>query len=146
MFNQGNQFLTLCHDNQCTISDVMIRQESHTFDISEEAILQRMQSQWEVMQQGIHKAMTEELISMGGLIGGEGRKLLSRCNEVTANAIISAEMALAGIKSVIPFDEVVVAMGKVGKSLPETLRETAKGGIAITPTGCRIKERILTTP
>jgi len=291
MFNQGDQLLTLCHDNQCAISDVMIRQESHTFDVSEEAVRQRMQHQWEVMQQGIYKAMTEELTSMGGLIGGEGRTLLSRCSEETAlpgmlvtkamayamgllevnasmgivvaaptagscgilpgtlkamqekygwsdkqvvtglfnaaaigsiivqqatvagaeggcqaetgsaaamtasaicelmgaspetclhaaaislknvmgqvcdpvaglvespcqkrngigaaNAIISAEMALAGIKSLIPFDEVVIAMGKVGKSLPETLRETAKGGIATTPTGCRIKERILTTP
>ena len=58
------------------------------------------------------------------------------------NALISADMALAGVKSIIPFDEVVEAMYKVGKSLPYELRETALGGIAGTPTGIKIKEEI----
>jgi len=59
------------------------------------------------------------------------------------NALISADMALAGVKSIIPFDEVVEAMYKVGKSLPYELRETALGGIAGTPTGIKIKEEII---
>ncbi len=50
------------------------------------------------------------------------------------NAIVAAEMALAGITSFIPFDEVVIAMGKVGKAIPATLRETAEGGLAVTNT------------
>ena len=57
-------------------------------------------------------------------------------------AIASAEMAMAGMESVIPFDEVVEAMGKVGKALPESLRETGKGGIAATPTARRILENL----
>ncbi|NMA82832.1 MAG: L-serine ammonia-lyase, iron-sulfur-dependent, subunit alpha [Epulopiscium sp.] len=60
----------------------------------------------------------------------------------TANALISAEMALSGIESVIPFDEVVATMYQVGRMLPCALRETAEGGIAITPTGLKIKEEI----
>ncbi len=57
--------------------------------------------------------------------------------------IATAEMALSGIESVIPLDEVIEAMYKVGKALPETLRETGKGGIAVTPTALRIlKERL----
>lgn len=60
----------------------------------------------------------------------------------TINALLSADLALAGVKSVIPFDEVVEAMYKVGKSLPHELRETALGGIAATETGIKIKERI----
>lgn len=60
----------------------------------------------------------------------------------TANALISADMALAGIKSIIPFDEVVDAMYRVGKSLPITLKETALGGLAATPTGKRIMNEI----
>ncbi|MCT4606351.1 MAG: L-serine ammonia-lyase, iron-sulfur-dependent, subunit alpha [Marinisporobacter sp.] len=60
----------------------------------------------------------------------------------TANAFISADMALAGIKSIIPFDEVVEAMYKVGRSLPCELRETALGGLAKTPTGIKIEEEI----
>lgn len=51
------------------------------------------------------------------------------------NAIISADMALAGMKSIIPVDEIVEAMYKVGKMLPMELKETAKGGIANTDTG-----------
>ena len=57
-------------------------------------------------------------------------------------AINSADMALAGIKSVIPVDEVITAMGEVGGALPVSLRETAQGGLATTPTGLAIKERI----
>ncbi len=60
-------------------------------------------------------------------------------NGVAVNVAIStAEMAIAGIESVIPFDEVVEAMHRVGKSLPESLRETGMGGIAATPTARRI--------
>lgn len=56
------------------------------------------------------------------------------------NALLSADLALAGIVSYIPFDEVVDAMYAVGKAMPEALRETAKGGLATTPTGRRLKE------
>lgn len=60
----------------------------------------------------------------------------------TANALICADMALAGIKSIVPFDEVVYTMFKVGKALPPSLRETAEGGLAVSPTGLRIKNEI----
>ncbi|SKC42249.1 L-serine ammonia-lyase, iron-sulfur-dependent, subunit alpha [Maledivibacter halophilus] len=60
----------------------------------------------------------------------------------TANALISADMALAGIKSIIPFDEVVDAMLKVGKALPNSLKETALGGLAATPTGKKIMDDV----
>lgn len=59
-----------------------------------------------------------------------------------ANAITSADLALSGIKSNIPFDEVVEAMYKVGKMLPYQLRETAMGGIAATETAKGIAARI----
>lgn len=55
-----------------------------------------------------------------------------------ANAIAAADMALAGVKSVIPPDEVIAAMGAVGRALPPTLRETAQGGLAATPTGRKL--------
>ncbi|WP_352420569.1 L-serine ammonia-lyase, iron-sulfur-dependent, subunit alpha [Proteiniborus sp.] len=59
-----------------------------------------------------------------------------------ANAMISADLALAGVKSIVPFDEVVDAMYRVGKSLPMELRETALGGLATTETGKAINKRI----
>ncbi|MCF6466688.1 L-serine ammonia-lyase, iron-sulfur-dependent, subunit alpha [Clostridium sp. Cult2] len=60
-----------------------------------------------------------------------------------ANALISADLAMAGIKSLVPFDEVVEAMYRVGKTMPESLRETALGGVAATPTGEEFKRRLL---
>lgn len=60
-------------------------------------------------------------------------------------AIVSADMALAGIKSRIPCDEVIGAMYRIGKSMPSTLRETGEGGLADTPTGRFLKEKIFGT-
>ncbi|SMP45774.1 L-serine ammonia-lyase, iron-sulfur-dependent, subunit alpha [Anoxynatronum buryatiense] len=287
MFYLGEQLLQTCSQRRCSISQVMIHQEADLFSTPEVAIRQRMHDQWQVMQQGIQLSLEKPRTSMGGLIGGEGIKLMHRvhnntslCGQVTgkavayamgllevnasmgivvaaptggscgilpgtlkalqetfewsddqvvsglfnaaaigtiifhnatvsgaeggcqaetgsaaamtasaicelmgatpetslhaaaialknvmgqvcdpvaglvespcqkrnglgaANALISAEMALAGITSIIPFDEVVAAMGEVGRSLPETLRETARGGIAVTPTACRLKKQL----
>lgn len=58
------------------------------------------------------------------------------------NALVAADMALAGQIAHIPFDQVVEAMFKVGKMLPPQLRETAKGGIAATPAGKAIYKEI----
>lgn len=57
-------------------------------------------------------------------------------------AITAAEMALAGIKSVIPPDEVVEAMAEIGRLMPVALKETSDGGLAKTPTGRAIAERL----
>lgn len=53
-----------------------------------------------------------------------------------ANALIAAEMALAGLSQLIPFDEMLETMYTVGKRLPAELRETAMGGCAIAPSAC----------
>lgn len=57
------------------------------------------------------------------------------------NALVSADLALAGVKSLVPFDEVVEAMYRVGRALPESLRETALGGVADTLTGKEVKKK-----
>lgn len=59
-----------------------------------------------------------------------------------ACAFTAAELALAGIQSVIPVDEVIEAMREVGDAMPCTLKETALGGLAATPTGIRLKQEI----
>lgn len=58
------------------------------------------------------------------------------------NALLSADLALAGMRSIIPPDEVVDAMLRVGHMLPDALKETAQGGIAATPAGRRIAQEI----
>ncbi|QBP41495.1 MULTISPECIES: L-serine ammonia-lyase, iron-sulfur-dependent, subunit alpha [Paenisporosarcina] len=59
-----------------------------------------------------------------------------------ANALVSADMALAGVTSRIPCDEVIDAMYKIGQTMPTALKETAQGGLAATPTGRALAERI----
>lgn len=59
-----------------------------------------------------------------------------------SNAIVSADMALAGIESRIPTDEVIDAMYRIGQTMPSALRETGRGGLAGTPTGQRLKQQI----
>lgn len=59
-----------------------------------------------------------------------------------AKALVGADMALAGVVSRIPTDEVIEAMHKIGLSMPSALRETAKGGLAATPTGKALEAKI----
>ena len=60
-----------------------------------------------------------------------------------ASALVAADVAMAGVESVIPLDEVIEVMGQIGRSMPADLRETARGGLAISPTGqavaCRMQ-------
>lgn len=63
-----------------------------------------------------------------------------------SNAITAKDMALAGITSQIPCDEVISAMYAIGQSMPSALRETAEGGLAATPTGIRLETEIFGKP
>lgn len=58
------------------------------------------------------------------------------------NAVSCANMALAGVDYAIPCDEVIDAMGRVGSLLSPDLRETGQGGLAATPTGVSIAQRL----
>ncbi|RJE90324.1 L-serine ammonia-lyase, iron-sulfur-dependent, subunit alpha [Paenibacillus sp. 1011MAR3C5] len=57
-------------------------------------------------------------------------------------ALAASDMALAGVRSVIPSDEVIEVMLEVGSAMPEKHRETAKGGLAQTPTGRKIMNQL----
>jgi len=63
-----------------------------------------------------------------------------------ANAMVAADMALAGVTSRIPCDEVIDAMYKIGQSMPTALKETAQGGLAATPTGRELEAKIFGIP
>ncbi|HCA34954.1 MAG TPA: L-serine ammonia-lyase, iron-sulfur-dependent, subunit alpha [Lachnospiraceae bacterium] len=91
-------------------------------------------------------AASSVLASMLGLvcdpIGGLVEVPCQKRNGTAAStALVCAEMALSGVDSLIPFDEMLEVMFKVGRSLPYQLRETALGGIAAAPTACRLCER-----
>ena len=63
-----------------------------------------------------------------------------------ANALTACELACAGITSVIPTEEVIQAMNQIGKEMNSSLKETAEGGLAATPTGCRLCQEIFGRP
>ncbi|HUP46219.1 MAG TPA: L-serine ammonia-lyase, iron-sulfur-dependent, subunit alpha [Thermoanaerobaculia bacterium] len=58
------------------------------------------------------------------------------------HGLTAAQLAMAGVESVIPMDEIVEAMVRIGRALPRGLRETAEGGLATTTTGSAIAQRI----
>ena len=62
----------------------------------------------------------------------------------TSVALAAVVLGLSGVRFPIPFDEVVAAMGQIGRSLPPSLRETALGGLAATPTGRRLGQSACT--
>ncbi|ALC86064.1 MULTISPECIES: L-serine ammonia-lyase, iron-sulfur-dependent, subunit alpha [Bacillaceae] len=59
-----------------------------------------------------------------------------------SNSLVAADMALAGVTSRIPCDEVIDAMYKIGQTMPTALKETARGGLAATPTGKWLESKI----
>ena len=281
-FIDSKELLELCSRHNLSIAEVMIEREMELFHCTKEEVLKRMARAYEIMKHAVSRALKEDLVSMGGLIGGESKRLFhnakgqSVCGEMmskaisyavgvlevnssmglivaaptagssgvlpgvflamqerfelsdedmikalfnagaigylitrnatvsgaeggcqaevgaasamaaaavcemmggspetsldaaataltnilglvcdpiaglveapcqkrnamgVSNALISAEIALCGIKHIVPFDETVEAMYHVGKSMPVELRETALGGIANTPTACEL--------
>ncbi|MDD2648601.1 MAG: L-serine ammonia-lyase, iron-sulfur-dependent, subunit alpha [Eubacteriales bacterium] len=59
-----------------------------------------------------------------------------------SNALTCAEIVLSGTMGIVPFDEMLDTMYKIGKDMPSSLRETALGGCAATPTGCKWRNKI----
>ncbi len=282
-FKKAAEMLALCDSKNLTISQVMKQRECHVFETTEEEIIARMEHAWQIMKDSSKEPTTKAMKSMGGLIGGEAKKLTDHrlaqksilgdvvnkaiaysmavlevntsmglivasptagsagvlpgvmlalqeeydipddriidglfnasaigylamqnatiagavggcqaeigvaaamaasaatelmggtplqctyaastvlmnmlgliCDPVlglveypcqnrnasgAANALIAAEMALAGITQMIPLDEMLECMYNVGKRLPVEFRETAKGGCATTPTACAL--------
>ena len=60
----------------------------------------------------------------------------------TVFAITAADMALAGIRSFVPFDQVIDSMRRIGYEMPACIRETGEGGLAATPAGVAAREKI----
>jgi len=59
-----------------------------------------------------------------------------------SNAVVAADMVLAGVTSRIPCDEVIDAMFRIGQTMPTALKETAQGGLAATPTGRELEAKV----
>lgn len=71
---------------------------------------------------------------------------VSRNGMFAVHAFLAATMALAGVRCVIPFDDVILAMRDIGQRMPAALRETAQGGLATTPSGRAFPPQGIDTP
>lgn len=93
-------------------------------------------------------AATAALLNIMGLICDPiGGMVEFPCNLRNANGIMnalaSADMAMAGVEMFVTFDEAVDAMKRVGDTLPERLRETGEGGIAVCPSSLKLKRKYI---
>ena len=61
---------------------------------------------------------------------------------IAVHAMVAADMAMAGVQSVIPVDDVIDALNRIGRSMPSSIKETAEGGLATTKTGLRLTREI----
>lgn len=61
---------------------------------------------------------------------------------IAVHAMVAADMAMAGVQSVIPVDDVIDAMNRIGRSMPSSIKETVEGGLATTKTGLRLTKEI----
>ena len=77
---------------------------------------------------------------VGGLVESP---CIKRNGMLVSLGALAADFAIAGLRSLIPPDEVIDAMGQVGRALPESLRETAGGGLAVTPTARELVAKLL---
>jgi len=68
---------------------------------------------------------------------------IKRNAHMAVQALAAADLALAGVKSIIPADEVIGAMSEIGRDMASKYKETSRGGLAVTPTGKRIMEELL---
>lgn len=64
---------------------------------------------------------------------------------IAVHAMVAADMALAGVQSVIPVDDVIDALNRIGRSMPASIKETAEGGLATTKTGLELAKKIFGT-
>ncbi len=122
-FTNGAQLLEYCETENKTISEAMFARETEFLEQPAERTRERMARAWSIMQAAAQRPMTEELVSMGGMIGGESKKLhdlrtegKSICGDVVSKAVayavgvleVNASMGLivaaptAGSSGVIP--------------------------------------------
>ncbi len=158
MFKNVKELVQLTEERNTSISEIMITQEMEVTGKSREDIFSQMYRNLEVMEQAVENGL-KGVKSLSGLTGGDavklqayiasgktlsGHTILDAVSKAVgaSNAMIAADMALAGITSRIPCDEVIDAMYKIGQTMPTALRETAQGGLAATPTARELEKKI----
>ena len=168
-FNTVAELVALAEAQHVPVHEIVLAREMHDRERSRGEVLQAMLKNWQVMQESIVRGIQNTERSLSGMTGGtpamigNGAALAIKnlmglvCDPVaglvevpcvkrngfaTVVAMTAADMTMAGIRSVIPVDEVIAAMNEVGHLLPKSLRETSEAGLAVTPTAKAIEKRV----
>ena len=95
-FSNGAELLALCQEQSLSISEVMIEREAEKFEIDRKSIMEKMEVTLAVMRESVERSQRDDMILLGGYIGGESRALLSRLEEKGSfGGIISRASAYA---------------------------------------------------
>lgn len=126
-FKDGNELLIFCKEHHCTISEAMIEREVQDLERDREETIQKMRTAWDIMKGSIDHALHDEVKSMGGLIGGESKKLkqLKEEGKNICGSVISRAISYAvGVLEVNASMGLIVAAPTAGSSgvIPGTMK------------------------
>ena len=74
-FRNGKELLSYCEEKNCSISEAMIKREVEDIERHLEETMEKMHTAWDIMKKSVERSLTEDVRSMGGLIGGESKKI-----------------------------------------------------------------------
>ena len=103
--------IQLARDNNCTIGQAMVKQEAALKQISEEAVLEQMKYNWQVMKESIATGINHPQKSKGGLIGGESRKLYDYCKG--EQSLLCGKQVMEAVSYALAVAEVNATMGRI---------------------------------
>lgn len=119
-FTTGKELLAICEERNILISEAMMIREEEYFGVSREEQYKRIAHSWEIMKESATKALTEDIKSMGGLIGGEAKRLnkhrLSKKKSPTGEIIRKGIMYAMGVLEVNASMGLIVAAPTAGAS------------------------------
>ena len=109
-FNNGKELLDLCSKENLMISDIMIKLEMNNYNKTEDEVFAQMHKSFIIMKNAVHKSLTEDIKSMGGLIGGEAKKLIKQIENNKNISGLTTSKAMAYAMGVL---EVNASMGLI---------------------------------
>lgn len=125
-FRDGKELMEYCQKEQLLISEAMLQREIEELENGREETIEKMYKAWQIMKKSVERSLTEEIKSMGGLIGGESKKLkkLRDDKKNLCGTIISKAISYAvGVLEVNASMGLIVAAPTAGSSgvMPGTM-------------------------
>ena len=116
-FQTAEQLLNLCKSHDLKISKVMLEREKSISHMDEEEVLKALRHSYDIMKNAIKRSLTEDLVSMGGLIGGEAKKIYKRKDHSVCGSLVSRAISYAmGVLEVNTSMGLIVAAPTAGSS------------------------------